>query len=93
MLRFMPRVRLLRPRLAAEAESTGTSGGRAGGSPLGRTGYAERAPRPAGAGVSGGVRHRTRAGHGVQAGAGKPAEVIGADLGVLVAGTDRPLPQ
>ena len=84
LFKVVPRARLLRPKLTVEAEITGTSAGPADRSPIGRTGYAEGALRPAGTVVVGRVHHSARAEHGAWIAAGEPVEVVRAELGELV---------
>ena len=82
-VKVVPHAARLRPRLAVEAEITGTSD--AGGESLvGRTGRAEGMLRPAGTVVIGRAHHSARAEHGTWIAAGDPVEVVGAELGELV---------
>ena len=92
LFKVVPRARLLRPRLTVEAEITGTSGGRADRSLIGRTGRTEGALRPAGTVVVGGVHHSARAEHGVWIGASEAVEVIGTELGEVVVRAARAPP-
>ena len=82
-VKVVPHAARLRPRLAVEAEISGTSD-MGGESLVGRTGLAEGMLRPAGTVVIGRAHHSARAEHGAWIAAGDPVEVVGAELGELV---------
>ena len=89
LFKVLPHAARLRSQLTVEAEITGTSDA-PGESMVGRIGRAEGMLRPAGTVVIGHAHLSARAEHGAWIAAGKPVEVVGAELGELVVRAARP---